>query len=104
MPADQVNAWVEAAERIEANGGEWLSYGSRRRTLGGIFFWFARDSLTLEQRAAIFPAPWRKSKQPKPPSAAQPPQDTLTKAPALLPASWDDRDTVSPMPSSSQEG
>ncbi len=68
-------AFVQEAQAIEAQGGLMLPDGSRRRTLGGVFFFLVRERVTPEDRAAIFP-PWSKrppARTGKPPSpAAQP--------------------------------
>lgn len=40
---------------VEANGGMRLVKEERRRTIGGVFFFLAREKLTEEQRQVIFP-------------------------------------------------
>ncbi|MDQ3704966.1 MAG: phosphorylated adapter RNA export RNA-binding domain-containing protein [Chloroflexota bacterium] len=52
-------AFVEEAQAIEAQGGLMLPDGSRRRTLGGVFFFLVRERVSPEDRAAIFPT-WQK--------------------------------------------
>lgn len=42
---------------IEADGGETIMTGKRRRTPGGIFFRLVRERATGRQRRAIFPPP-----------------------------------------------
>ena len=69
-------AFLHEAHQIEAQGGLMLPDGSRRRTLGGVFFFLVRERVTPEDRAAIFP-PWSKrpaarAGKPPAPAAAQP--------------------------------
>ena len=64
-------AFLHEAHQIEAQGGLMLPDGSRRRTLGGVFFFLVRERVTPEDRAAIFPS-W-----PKRPEAPPPPPETL---------------------------
>ncbi len=40
---------------IEANGGMMLVKQERRRTMGGVFFYLAREKISEEQRQIIFP-------------------------------------------------
>jgi len=47
----QAQELLRTTMEIEANGGEVLPDGSRRRTAGGIFFRLARETVTPEQRA-----------------------------------------------------
>jgi hypothetical protein len=53
---------VAEAKEIEANGGMMIRDGSRRRTLGGVFFFVAKDRMTDEQRNTIFVPTWRKNR------------------------------------------
>ena len=76
-------AFVQEAQAIEAQGGLMLPDGSRRRTLGGVFFFLVRERVTPEDRAAIFP-PWSK----RPPARTgsppgQSPPAALSPAPDL---------------------
>ena len=76
-------AFVQEAQQIEAQGGLMLPDGSRRRTLGGVFFFLVRERVTPEDRAAIFP-PWSK----RPPARTgsppvQSPPAALSPAPGL---------------------
>jgi len=41
--------------QVEANGGMRLVKEERRRTIGGVFFFLAREKLSEEQRQVIFP-------------------------------------------------
>ncbi len=52
---ERVRALVARALAIEAQGGLMLSDGSRRRTLGGVFFQLLRKDVTPAERRAIFP-------------------------------------------------
>lgn len=64
---------MQEAIEIEAQGGMLLLDGSRRRTLGGVFFYLARGRMSPEARKAVFPTRARrkagsgKGKQPQPP-------------------------------------
>jgi hypothetical protein len=44
-------------QQIEAKGGMMLPDNSRKRTLGGVFFFLARQKLSQEDKLAIFRAP-----------------------------------------------
>ncbi|HEY1016907.1 MAG TPA: hypothetical protein VGE07_29610, partial [Herpetosiphonaceae bacterium] len=78
------------AEAIEAQGGMLLPDGSRRRTLGGVFFVLIRQRMTAEQREP-FPL-WRDrpARAPKPEGTppAAPPQPQL---PAFV---WKERKAI----------
>lgn len=50
LGVDQALSYLEAAQRIEADGGMMLSDGSRRRTPGGIFFYLVKQKLKEEER------------------------------------------------------
>ena len=52
---ERVRALVTEALAIEAQGGLMLPDGSRRRTLGGVFFQLLRKGVTPAERRAIFP-------------------------------------------------
>ncbi len=52
---ERVRALVARAIAIEAQGGLMLPDGSRRRTLGGVFFQLLRKDVTPAERRAIFP-------------------------------------------------
>jgi PHAX RNA-binding domain len=53
-------------QETEKNGGMMLPDGSRKRTLGGVFFFLARQKLSQADKLAIFRPP----KEPKAPSSA----------------------------------
>jgi len=57
LGADRVRAFLTQTQEIEATGGLLLPDGSRRRTLGGVFFHLVRadDTLSREDRVYIFP-------------------------------------------------
>jgi hypothetical protein len=62
---------LEQAMAIEERGGVLLPDGSRRHTPGGVFFRLAREQVTPELRAKLFPPlPKRKRKGATPPAAA----------------------------------
>ena len=52
---ERVRAFVAEALAVEAGGGLLLPDGSRRRTLGGVFFHLVRQGVTRDERRAIFP-------------------------------------------------
>jgi hypothetical protein len=51
------------AQAVEAQGGLMLLDGSRRRTLGGVFFRLVREQTTPAERSRIWP--WNKKPKPK---------------------------------------
>ncbi len=51
---ERVQAFVAQALEIEAAGGMMLPDGSRRRTVGGVFFRLARDQLSRAEARAIW--------------------------------------------------
>ena len=64
LGADTARAFLAQALEVEAGGGMLLPDGSRRRTLGGVFFALVRASLGEADRAALFPPFERRSKAP----------------------------------------
>jgi hypothetical protein len=52
---ERARAFVAEALAVEARGGLLLPDGSRRRTLGGVFFHLVRQGVTRDERRAIFP-------------------------------------------------
>jgi hypothetical protein len=86
---ERTQAFVAQAQEIEANGGMLIPDGSRRRTLGGIFFYLVRTQVTDDEAMQINRA-WRwhqwKQRQPIKPNAT-----TAALAPLLLPPFvWDE--------------
>src|SRR3712207_4445693 len=57
---ERTRAFVEQALEIEANGGMLLPDGSRKRTLGGVFFRLVRDQVSEAERRRIWPYPTQK--------------------------------------------
>ncbi len=55
---ERAQAFVAQAQEIEANGGMLIPDGSRRRTLGGIFFYLVRTPVSDEEVMQINRA-WR---------------------------------------------
>lgn len=76
---DQTQAWLAQTEVIEANGGEMLTSGKRRRTKGGVFFKIVRTAVTGDDRQYIFPGVGNGQK---------------TEVPALPTATWADRNSL----------
>ena len=54
LGAEATQALVQEALAIEAQGGQWLGDGSRKRTPGGVFFRLVRDRAEKLDRIAIF--------------------------------------------------
>ncbi len=68
---ERAEAFHQQALEVENAGGMLLPDGSRRRTLGGVFFKLVRDGVSEEERLAIFPLqPWQKRRGERPQSAA----------------------------------
>jgi len=86
---DGAQAVVAEAQRIEAAGGMLIPDGSRRRTLGGVFFALVRAQLTPAQRLVVFPLrpQWQKAKPQRPRSDTPAP---VLPSPAP-PITWADR-------------
>ena len=80
---------LSETQQIEAKGGMMLPDNSRKRTLGGVFFFLARQKLSHEDKLAIF----RAAKPAKPASAPAsegspfPRRRVIDVAPARPPAS-----------------
>ena len=70
---EQALTWADEAEAIQAAGGEMTRDGTRKRTLGGVFFRMVKDRVTQDQFFRIFPPP------PKEPAAGPPPFDYATR-------------------------
>src|SRR3712207_1600217 len=85
---ERTQAFVDQALAIEAKGGMLLPDGSRKRTLGGVFFRLVRDQVSEAERRAIWPyPPWQqrtqRSKAPVAPTVVQ-----------LPPFQWEQADEV----------
>jgi hypothetical protein len=66
---------VAQAQEVEANGGLLVPDGSRKRTLGGIFFYLVRTQVSDDEAMQINRAwHWQqwKQRQPAKPKAATP--------------------------------
>ncbi|NTU84978.1 MAG: cold shock domain-containing protein [Chloroflexales bacterium] len=85
---EAAQATVDEALQVEVAGGMLVPDGSRRRTLGGVFFALVRDRLPPEQREIVFPprVQWRKPRSTREPTAEAP-----ISAPQPPPMTWDDR-------------
>jgi hypothetical protein len=67
---ERTQAFVDQALEVEAAGGMLLPDRSRRRTLGGVFFFLVREGVSEAERLAIFP-PRHRAKKPKAKAEAQ---------------------------------
>jgi hypothetical protein len=92
---ERAQAFVAQALEVEANGGLLVPDGSRRRTLGGIFFYLVRTQISDEEAVAINVL-WRSAAQrrqlgvgPKPPRRTTDTPSTPA-PPPLPPFVWDD--------------
>src|SRR3712207_1129799 len=56
----RTQAFVDQALEVEASGGMLLPVGSRKRTLGGVFFRLVRDQVSEADRRRIWPYPTQK--------------------------------------------
>jgi hypothetical protein len=67
LGAEAAQAFLREALEVEAQGGMMLPDGSRRRTLGGVFFYIAKGRIPHEVRGLIWPhlQPRRKPRKPK---------------------------------------
>src|SRR3712207_1783997 len=85
---ERTQAFVDQALKVEASGGMLLPDGSRKRTLGGVFFRLVRDQVSEAERRAIWPYPrWQQRKQRQKAQAAP----ALT---SLPPCQWEQADEV----------
>jgi hypothetical protein len=89
---ERTQAFVAQAQEIEANGGMLVPDGSRKRTLGGIFFYLVRTQVSDDEAMQINRAwRWQQWKQ------RQPAKSKSTAAPApppLPPFVWDEADPI----------
>jgi hypothetical protein len=87
---EQAQAFVAQALEVEANGGMLIPDGSRRRTLGGIFFYLVRTQVNDAEAVAIN-VMWRSKHQRKKLARAQGQPTLPAPAPAALPPFvWED--------------
>jgi hypothetical protein len=91
LGVERTQTFVAQAQEVEANGGMLVPDGSRKRTLGGIFFYLVRTQVTDDEAMRINRA-WRwqqwKQRQPAKPKAATP-------APPPLPLFvWDEAQPI----------
>src|SRR5882762_4229840 len=88
---DAAMSFLQEALEVEANGGLMLPDGSRRRTVGGVFFQIAKKGFSVRQRYLIWGYQNKKrptkdpGKQEKSPPKAEKPHRPV---PAFV---WDDR-------------
>ncbi len=80
---ERVHALVAEARAVEAAGGMMLGDGSRRRTLGGVFFYLARRSMDRKDAARVFGMSGRQNGSARQtrtdgPTAGVPPAPTFT--------------------------
>ncbi len=98
---ERAQAFVAQAQEVEANGGLLVPDGSRKRTLGGVFFYLVRTQISDEEAVAINVL-WRSAAQRRQLGVgAKPPRrttDTATPpppaAPTLPPFVWDEADPI----------
>jgi hypothetical protein len=62
----RAEAFLQEARQVEAAGGLLVQDGSRRRTLGGVFFRLVREQVPVADRQAIWPYTAPKSPPPPP--------------------------------------
>ncbi len=60
---ERVQQLVQQAQAVEAQGGMRLPDGSRRRSLGGVFFKLAKEQASDEERKRIWPPRARPTKR-----------------------------------------
>jgi hypothetical protein len=96
---ERAQAFVTQAQEVEANGGMLIPDGSRRRTLGGVFFYLVRTQISDEEAVAINVL-WRGAAQRRQlgVSVKPPRRTTDTTAPPapppLPPFVWDEADPI----------
>ncbi len=54
---ERTQGFVTQALEVEANGGMLLPDGSRKRTLGGVFFRLVRNQVSAAEHSASWPCP-----------------------------------------------
>lgn len=81
---DAARKLLQVVKHIEATGGLMTVDGSRRRTIGGVYFWCAKQQ--YQDRLPL--AFWQACKSPIPP---MPKKEKLT---PIMPMTWRDRFTI----------
>jgi hypothetical protein len=85
---ERAQVFVAQALEVEANGGMLIPDGSRKRTLGGIFFYLVRTQVSDDEAMQINRAwRWQQWKQRQP---AKPKSATVPAPPPLPPFVWDE--------------
>lgn len=84
---DFVRRVVEETFEIWELGGMLVDNGSRPRTLGGIFFFLAKQQMTDEVRRKVFPPP-------RPPKERRPASEKPQGPPPLPGLVWEERDEI----------
>ena len=98
---ERAQAFVAQTLEVEANGGLLVPDGSRRRTLGGVFFYLVRTQISDEEAVAINVL-WRGAAQRRQLGVSlKPPRRTTNTAtpappaaPSLPPFVWDEVDAI----------
>jgi hypothetical protein len=89
---ERTQAFVAQAQEIEAKGGMLVPDGSRKRTLGGIFFYLVRTQLPDDEAMRINRAwRWQQWKQRQP---AKPKAPAALTPPPLPPFVWEAADPI----------
>jgi hypothetical protein len=91
---ERTQAFVAQAQEVEANGGMLIPDGSRKRTLGGIFFYLVRTQVSDAEAVAIN-VMWRSKHQRKKLARGKDQTPPSTPAPPTLPPFvWEDADPI----------
>jgi len=90
LGAEQVQAFLQEALTIEAGEGMLVRDGSRRRTVGGVFFYLLRTKVPKSARKRIFLTAPKPAKEG---TLAEPPQPGELSSPPVRPKAftWEDR-------------
>jgi hypothetical protein len=92
IDSERTQAFVAQALEAEANGGMLIPDGSRKRTLGGIFFYLVRTHISDDEAMQINRAwRWQQWKQRQPATAKAP---AAPAPPPRPPFVWDDADPI----------
>lgn len=62
---EDVMRWLDQAQRVYADGGMLTANGKRKRTLGGVFFYLAKQEMPEETRAVLWPPPLPRAERAK---------------------------------------